>query len=337
MAEMDLQRDFFEGGLLETIYFGGGTPSLLPNSEIAMLLNHASKIFGIQKNAEITLEANPEDVTQGNLAAWKQAGVNRLSMGIQTLDDAELIQMNRNHNSKQAMASVDLALQSGIHSINVDLIFGSPWLSDAQWQDNMAWAFGSGADHISAYGLTIEPKTLLNKKTLNGSIPALDDEKQARQYTQLHESAAKHSWDFYEISNLSKPGHRAVHNSNYWKNKPYLGIGPSAHSFKNTTRHWNVADNARYMDMANQGHWHFESEQLSAQDLLNEYLLTHLRMIEGIEKNQCEKLHAGFWDSRETLFEHWTSQGWATCHSQKIQLTLKGRLLGDTLTAEAML
>lgn len=336
IEEMKFQSDFFKGTAASTIYFGGGTPSILPATEIATLVNTAKAIFGSAPDAEITLEANPEDINPENLEIWQKAGINRLSIGIQTLDDAELQQMNRIHTAEEGVHAVELALKSGIHSVNVDLTFGSQWLSDEQWDMNMDWAFSCGADHISAYGLTVEEKTLLAKKVNQGQIPKIDEEKQARQYQKLAEKAKALSWEFYEISNLSKPGHRAKHNSNYWKNLPYLGIGPSAHSFRNNVRHWNVSDNLAYIKMSQTGQWKYESEALGPENLLNEYLMTHLRMVEGIDLDACEVLNPGFSKLHANTIAGWIQQGFATQNQSQICLTTKGRLVCDFLTTQVM-
>ncbi len=334
--ELEKEKNFLPNTVLETIYFGGGTPSLIPPARIDRFLKISHQLFSVNPQAEITLEANPEDITPDNLKAWKAAGINRLSIGIQSLVAADLEFMNRNHNASEARASIELALDAGFPSLNIDLIFGSPWLSDTEWTQNMEWAFHCGADHISAYALTVEPKTFLNKKISKGEWPNVEENRQSQHYRLLFDKALQEGWDFYEISNLSKPGHRAVHNSNYWKNLPYLGIGPSAHSFDGNSRRWNKADNKMYTELvfANQKTW--EGETLSPKDHYNEYLLTNIRCKEGIE---IEKL-VGFnlKTEKEIVRElqnlHTKALILLTDHNAS--LTLEGRLLADWVTGELM-
>jgi oxygen-independent coproporphyrinogen-3 oxidase len=337
LTEMDQKANFFAGKQLETVYFGGGTPSILAPESIDKIISKAATLFGIEPGVEITLEANPEDLSTTNLAAWKASGVNRLSIGVQSLNDNELAIMNRNHDAEKARNCVALALHSGISSVNVDLIFGSPWLDDHQWETNMTWAFGSGADHISAYALTVEPKTMLNRKVQNKQLPDVDDQRQARQYEMLFDTAQKQGWDFYEISNLSKPGKRAVHNSNYWKNKPYLGLGPSAHSFSGVQRSWNVADNKKYMESIASGLPVGEAEILTPKDRSNEYLMTHLRLAEGLDLDEMTRLEFPVQAQFSEILSGWVDRKLAIRNGNRYALTLSGRLLCDTLTADIML
>jgi oxygen-independent coproporphyrinogen-3 oxidase len=337
LKEMELKKDFFSGAPLESIYFGGGTPSVLDTEEVDRILSKAHSLFEVNKQAEVTLEANPEDITPAVVESWKASGINRLSIGIQSLADNELQVMNRNHNAEKAKASVDIALNTGIASVNVDLIFGSPWISDEQWQNHMDWAFSCGADHISAYALTVEPKTLLKKKIDKELLPDTDDQKQARHYEMLYHRAAQQDWDFYEISNLSKPGKRAVHNGNYWKNNPYLGLGPSAHSFSGDVRSWNLADNKKYVEALETGTPHSEREVLTRKNRCNEYLMTHLRMKEGLDFSEMTAMAFPVSADFSDTLEQWKHNGLATETANGIALTLAGRLLCDTLTADLML
>ena len=334
--ELKNAQHFLLASPLQSIYFGGGTPSLIPAIRIQQFLKLAAIYFSIEKDAEITLEANPEDITLSNVKAWIQAGINRISIGIQSLDAEDLKHMHRNHNAQQAIDSVALALGAGFPSVNVDLIFGSPWLSDAAWQKNLDWALGCGADHLSAYALTVEPKTFLHKKTSKGEWPGTDETKQTAHYKMLTEAADKEGWDFYEISNLSKPGHRAVHNSNYWKNLPYLGIGPSAHSFAGSTRRWNVADNKKYTENMTAGITIHESEILSAADKCNEYLLTNLRTVEGVNMAHWASFGVKSITKMTTEAEDFTTRGLVAIQNGNIKLTFEGRMLADWITAEWM-
>lgn len=321
---------------INSLYFGGGTPSILAPNDIARLIFAARQSYNLLPEAEITLEANPDDILPGNLQAWKEMGINRLSIGVQSLDEAELRHMNRSHNANQAMACIELAGQQGFHDLNLDLIYGSEWLEDADWQAHMDWAFESGVQHISAYGLTVEPRTRLGKQVEKGSWKGPEEEKQARQYLMLAAEAEKRGWDFYEISNLCKPGHRARHNSSYWANEPYLGIGPSAHSYRGDSRSWNPADNALYITGITSGNLARESETLGPKERLNEYLLTHLRLVEGVDVNYAETLLPGWAKNTQKSVEELREQGLARLENSHILLTVSGRLLADRISAELM-
>lgn len=322
----------------QTVYFGGGTPSLMPAEQIAGFIEQVRSGGGIARDAEITLEANPEDIHTRNLATWKAAGINRLSLGVQSLDEHELSMMNRAHTSRQAKEAVDLALNHGFPSLNIDLIFGSPWLTDENWQKHMEWAFSCGADHISAYALTVEEKTRLNRQISRGEITPTPDEKQARQYMMLQETADKEGWDFYEISNLSKPGKRARHNSSYWHNAPYLGLGPSAHSYDGgRTRWWNIADNMKYLRALESGQPAREMEELSDRDLLNEYLLTNIRLSEGFELDQTARISPEWSRLKSAELNRICAEEWAIIEPNKLKLTRTGRLFADHITALLML
>ena len=322
----------------QTVYFGGGTPSVIPAEQIAGFIDLVRTGGGIAHDAEITLEANPEDIHSGNLNIWKAAGINRLSLGVQSLDAEELRMMNRAHTSRQAKEAVELALKHGFTSLNIDLIFGSPWLTDENWQQHMQWAFSCGADHISAYALTVEEKTRLNRQISRGEITPAPDEKQARQYMMLQETADKEGWDFYEISNLSKPGKRARHNSSYWHNESYLGLGPSAHSYDGRrTRWWNIADNLKYLRALESGQPAREKEELSDRDLLNEYLLTHIRLSEGVDLDQTANIFPGWSSLKSPEIDSICSEELAITGLNRLRLTRKGRLFADHITALLML
>lgn len=321
---------------VQSIYFGGGTPSMIPNEYIQKTISLIHELFQVQKDAEITLEANPEDITTENTLRWKEAGIQRLSIGIQSLDETDLKFMNRNHSAEQAQSAVNIALGSGIQSINVDLIFGSPWLTDTAWEKSMKWAFECGADHISAYALTIENKTLMNKKVQKGEWLQPDEEVQTNQYSMLYKAAESYGWDFYEISNLSKPGHRAKHNSNYWKNLPYLGFGPSAHSYHEDMRWWNIADNKKYTENGIKGEFLREYETLDSTQIYNEYILTNIRRSEGIHLPKLRTDPVCDLVQLEKVCSGLIAKGFAIYKEEHLILTLNGRLIADSITADLM-
>jgi oxygen-independent coproporphyrinogen-3 oxidase len=335
--ELRVEHKFIENEKLESIYFGGGTPSFIDPEWILRFIQLSNELFSVEPDAEITLEANPEDVTPKNLIGWKQAGINRLSIGVQSLDAEDLKFMNRNHTAAQAKKSIALALAHGFDNLNLDLIFGSPWLSTTNWEQTLNWAFNSGVSHISAYGLTVEPKTFLNKKIEEGTWPKISDSRQEEQYLLLDNLATAWGWDFYEISNLCKPGRRAKHNSNYWKNLPYLGIGPSAHSYNQNVRRWNIADNKKYTETIAADKAAYESEILNANDIFNEYLLTNIRTVEGISKLKLGALAGNFANELKEKATQFIADNLITENETHWQLTIRGKLLSDWITREWML
>jgi oxygen-independent coproporphyrinogen-3 oxidase len=263
---------------IETIYFGGGTPSLLSGDEIRTMIG----LFDMNDSAEITLEANPDDITSEKLVAWKEAGINRLSIGIQSFFEEDLRWMNRAHDAEQALQCIELAQKYGFSNITIDLIYGTPYLTDENWLRNIDTALAMNIPHLSCYALTVEPKTALAKMIEVHQSADVDADKQARHFALLTQKLSEAGFEHYEISNFAKPGFRSRHNSSYWQGKPYLGLGPSAHSFNGKSRQWNVANNALYLAGLAQNNIPFEEELLTETQQLNEYIMTSLRTIEGI-------------------------------------------------------
>ena len=322
----------------ETVYFGGGTPSVMEPHFIGKLMHLFHENGGLAPNAEVTLEANPEDITDPNMTAWFSAGINRLSIGVQSLNDQTLALMNRKHSSLQSVDAVRKSLDAGFQSVNIDLIFGGFHFSMQEWQNTLDWAFECGANHISAYGLTVEPRTRLQKQIAKGQIPIPMEDEMAEAYEYLFSRAMNEGWDFYEISNLSKPGCRAKHNSNYWQGKPYLGLGPSAHSFNGKNRRcWNVSDNNKYIKQVLEKRLEPEEEILEKNDLYNEWVMTSLRKVEGLNRYDAENLIPGIWDNSLASFAKWQQQGFVLYNENNLALTLKGRLFADAITADLML
>jgi len=260
-----------------TIYFGGGTPSLLKTEDLKLLLEKLRAIFIIDTNAELTLEANPDDITTEKLNEWKQAGINRLSIGVQSFFEEDLQWMNRAHNAKQAKMSIEAAGQAGFNNITIDLIYGTPTLTDAKWKQNVEIALALKVPHLSCYALTVEPKTALEKMISAKKMEAVDPERQSHHFELLMQWLTNAGYEHYEISNFAKPGYRSKHNSSYWQGKHYIGLGPSAHSFNGSSRQWNVANNALYIQSIEQSAVPYEIEMLTATQQLNEYIMTSLR------------------------------------------------------------
>lgn len=273
---------------VETIYFGGGTPSLSSIEEIEKMITHFKQAFTVEEHAEITLETNPDDITEEKLIAWKTIGINRLSIGIQSFVDADLQWMNRAHNSQQSLNSLAL-IQQYFSNTTIDLIYGTPTLSNEQWIQNIDTALSFNIPHISCYALTVEPKTALEKLIEKNKLPNVDAEKQAQHFEILIAKLTDAGFEHYEISNFAKPGFRSKHNSSYWQGKHYLGLGPSAHSFNGISRQWNIANNALYLKSIEENTIPFEIEILTQAQQLNEYIMTALRTIEGISLNHIQE------------------------------------------------
>jgi oxygen-independent coproporphyrinogen-3 oxidase len=289
LLELEQRSDYLATKEIQTIYFGGGTPSLLDTEEIQQVLAKIDSLFDVDVNAEITLEANPDDLTIAKIKSLKAAGINRLSIGIQSFYDEDLSDMNRAHNAEEAKVVVQNCINQGFEHLSIDLIYGGTTLSDEHWMQNLRTAFNSSINHLSAYSLTVEPKTALSSFIANGKKPPLEDEKSIRHFELLKSMAKEHGFEHYEISNLAKPGHYSTHNTNYWKGEPYLGVGPSAHSFNGNSRQWNVRNNAQYIKMVNENGFYFEQEQLSASDQYNEYIMTALRTTWGVDFNRIQE------------------------------------------------
>ncbi len=290
IREARLRQDFTEGEVIDSIYFGGGTPSLLSASEIESLLEDLHQLFPVSAAAEITLEANPDDLKPGYLQELAQTPVNRLSIGLQSFRESDLQFMNRAHNAQEAMQCAVLAQDAGFSNLTVDLIYGLPDYGVDEWQGALARIKELEVPHFSAYALTVEPKTALHHQIEKGKRAPLDEELAARHFETLQEFATRAGYRHYELSNLALPGFEAVHNSSYWQGKTYLGLGPAAHSFRPGERLWNVANNTLYLQALEKNELPLESEKLSLRDQYNERVMTALRLEEGLSLSQVEKV-----------------------------------------------
>lgn len=332
--ELQLQKDYLEGPLA-TIYLGGGTPSLVPIELLENLFQQIRTHFQIADGAEITIETNPDDINPETLLGWKALGINRLSIGIQSFVDADLQWMNRAHHAQQALDSIRLAKQAGFDNLTIDLIYGTPTLSDEAWKANVDLAIAAGISHLSCYALTVEPKTGLEKMIEKKQIEAVDPEKQARHFSLLMQWMEVAGFEHYEISNFALPGHRSKHNSSYWSGASYLGIGPSAHSFNGRSRQWNMANNSLYIQSLNKETLPFELETLTAEQQLNEYIMTSLRTMEGLNLNRVSALW-GQEKTKQILFEanKYIARGDAYLEDHALILTKTGRLLADGIASD---
>ena len=326
IREIRLRKDYPGGEALDTVYFGGGTPSLPEAAWIARLMETIRENFSIRPEAEVTLEANPDDVTEEKIPHWKSAGINRLSIGVQSFFTEDLQWMNRSHDAEQAVQSIRLA-QQHFANLNVDLIYGFPLLSDDKWKQNVERVVSWNIPHLSCYALTVEPRTALQKMLRE----PLDGGKQADQFLLLMGWLRDAGYEHYEISNFAKPGHRSRHNTSYWLGKKYLGIGPSAHSFDLESRQWNVSNNAQYRESLARGVVPFEKEALSPLQKQNEYIMTSLRTIEGLDLSRFSETE----QSRLLAAARTFLDAGRMLHSgERLQLTDEGKLFADGIAAE---
>jgi putative oxygen-independent coproporphyrinogen III oxidase len=342
LKEIELQKDYFTKSKTEnlqteisTIYFGGGTPSILSFDELKSILNEIKKYHTVNADAEITLEANPDDLTKEKLQQLRQAGVNRLSIGIQSFADEDLKWMNRAHTSDEALQCVADAQQSGFNNISIDLIYGSPTLCDNQWQKNLEIARQLNVQHLSCYALTVEPRTVLAKWIAAKQMPAPDEHRQAEHFDMLMDWAEQSQFEQYEISNFAREQRYSRHNSSYWSGESYFGLGPSAHSFNGETRQWNVRNNYEYIKTISEGRLPSEMEILSARDRFNEYVMTGLRTSYGCNIEQMRKRFGN--DMAETFFQNalkFINEGLMQQQRQNFILTRGGKFFADRIASE---
>lgn len=289
-TELVLQKEFLDNEKIKTIYFGGGTPSILNPEEIDQILNTIHRHYPVETDIELTLEANPDDLDKTKIAALKESGINRLSIGIQSFFDSDLEWMNRSHNSAQSHEVIQNALYAGISNLNIDLIFGCPTTSTEMWKKNLSLTLDYNIKHLSCYALTVEEKTALGYFVKTGKTPSPDDKLIQDQYDLTTKILAQHGFIHYEISNYALDNQFAVHNTSYWKGEKYLGVGPSSHSFNGSSRFWNISHNKKYIDSISMNRIPSEMEILSESDRFNEYLMTGFRTMWGCAEEQLDEV-----------------------------------------------
>ncbi|GAA4447962.1 radical SAM family heme chaperone HemW [Nibrella saemangeumensis] len=332
--EIALRADYLPARRLETIYFGGGTPSLLTEAELAQLFEAIHQQFTVAPDAEITLEANPDDLVPDKLAMLRRY-VNRLSVGIQTFDEATLRWMNRAHTAVEAEQCVRLARDAGFDNLSIDLIYGIPNRPDNLWQADLERALALDVPHLSAYSLTIEPDTAFGRWQQKGRLQPAEDSLAADHFEQLVKALTGAGYDHYEISNFAKPGCYARHNSAYWQRRPYLGVGPAAHSYNGPSRQYNVAHNPRYIAGLGSGQIPAEREELTPADQVNEYLLTGLRTKWGCRIDDLNQmLGRDFLAANRLIIGKLQNNGWLLIDSGVVRLTESGKLFADRVAAE---
>ena len=333
--EIVLQKDYLLGENIQTIYFGGGTPSLLDKEAINKIIDSIDRNFSIATMAEITLEANPDDLTSLKVKDLKQTAINRFSIGVQSFQDDDLQFMNRAHTASDAVSSIKRVQDAGWENISIDLIYGSPTLSDSAWNENLNSFTALQVPHLSAYALTVEENTTLHHFIQTKKFPPLDEEKSLRQFSKLMEVGTKEGFIQYEISNFGKENFFSQHNSNYWKRGKYLGLGPSAHSYNGTERHWNVSNNAKYIIEIGKGIVPAEKEILHPQQNYNDYLLTNLRTVWGIN---IDFVKNEFLDHFYTFLidncQKWIKSGHILKENELLTLSQKGKFMADGIAQD---
>jgi oxygen-independent coproporphyrinogen III oxidase len=342
LRETELQKDYLsasppsplladrggrEPDIIETVYFGGGTPSILEIGDLRLLINKIRETFHVPAAAEITLEANPDDIDEEKLIGWKEIGINRLSIGVQSFFEEDLQWMNRAHNTQQAIDNLQLAMKQ-FSNITIDLIYGHPLLTNEKWKQNVEKLIELNIPHISCYALTVEPKTPLDKMIREKKKENVQQEKQAEQFLLLMEWLGVEGYEHYEVSNFAKPGFRSKHNSSYWSGKKYLGLGPSAHSFDGVSRQWNISNNNVYIDSLSKNEIPFEKEILTDSQKLNEYIMTSLRTAEGLDLRKVQG------PEFRVLSQKFIKAGKMIEENNFLKLTREGKLFADGIAAE---
>ncbi|MFL0103242.1 radical SAM family heme chaperone HemW [Tenacibaculum maritimum] len=346
VKELEIRKDELFHEVIETIYFGGGTPSVLSIEELSLLIGTIYKNYKVSKNVELTLEANPDDLVVAQVEqktifkAYREIGINRLSIGVQSFFEQDLKAMNRAHSSEDAKKCLEEATLY-FDNITIDLIYGIPDMSNERWKENLHKAFDFGINHISSYALTVEPKTALETFIKTGKYKNVEEDVAKAHFDILVKETAKRGFVHYEISNFSKPHYISRHNTSYWKGNKYLGIGPSAHSFNKTHRSWNIANNAKYIKAIQQGNLPSQLEQLTDEDRFNEYLMTGLRTVWGVSLQYIEE-EFGEKKKRELLalakkFIHQgllvIDKGIPSDNESVLKTTAKGKFLADGLAS----
>ena len=338
LKEASIRKDYLENEPVSTIYLGGGTPSVFSIKELEKILNTLYKLFKVTDDCEITIELNPDDVLSGYLEGLKSHNINRISLGIQSWRDSDLKLMNRRHDSAQAVIALKETLAAGFENVTIDLIYGIPGMTLKEWESNLDFSFSFDIKHLSAYHLTFEEGTVFGKMLEKGMISEIDEDDSAAQFNLLVEKAESAGFIQYEISNFGKPGFFSIHNSNYWKQVCYLGLGPSAHSFNGYSRQWNVRDLKGYIKSVNAGKSFFESEELDTKTRFNEYIMTSLRTMWGIDLEYVEGMfEKEGYDYVMNLAGKFKNYGLMKLEKKSLVLTNQGKLISDNIISEFMM
>jgi oxygen-independent coproporphyrinogen-3 oxidase len=338
LKEVEIRKNYLGKDLVSTIYIGGGTPSVLSVNELGTILDHMRKHFTVEKESEITVELNPDDISEDYLKGLRNIGINRVSIGIQSWRDEDLKMLNRRHTSQQACSALDEVIKTDFEDVSMDLMYGIPGMGIDDWASNLDKSLSLDIQHLSAYHLTIEPETHFGKMKKKGRLSEIEEEESVAQFNLLIEKTESEGFIQYEISNFGRPGHFSVHNINYWKQVPYLGLGPSAHSFNGYSRQWNVRNLKKYIKSIRDRKPFFEKEELDLKTKFNEYIMTSLRTMWGID---LEYVEATFekegYDYVINLAGKFIDYGMMKQKEKTLVLTNQGKMISDNIISEFMM
>lgn len=333
--EIELRKNYLAGESIETIYFGGGTPSLLSADELQILIGVIIDLYEVSPTAEITLEANPDDLNPQKVREFRQTLINRFNIGIQSFFEEDLKWMNRAHTAREAHSSIKRVQDAGFENITADLIYGFPLLSNPKWEHNIQQLIELHIPHISSYSMTVEPATALSSFIKKGEQKPMDEGQSTAQFLILMEQLIEAGFEHYEISNFAKPGLYSKHNSNYWEGVSYLGIGPSAHSFNGESRQWNISNNSNYIDQIGLKKIPAEMEVLSTENRINEYIMTSLRTSKGMSLQKItERFGSDYSNEVRNGLEPFADKNWINLNDQIVTLTTDGKLFADHIASE---
>jgi oxygen-independent coproporphyrinogen-3 oxidase len=338
VREASLRKDYIANETVSTIYLGGGTPSVLSVAELGTILDQLRICYNTDPDCELTVELNPDDVTPAYLEGLKKLNINRISIGVQSWRDADLKLLNRRHDSAQAERALRESLEAGFENISIDLIYGIPGMSLEEWGSILDFTFSFGIKHLSAYHLTFEAGTVFGKMLEKGLISEIDEEESVALFNLLIEKAEAAGFVHYEISNFGKPGYFSIHNSNYWKQVNYIGLGPSAHSFNGYSRQWNVRDLKGYIKSVSSGKRFYEQEDLGLKARFNEYVMTSLRTMWGIDLDYVERtFEKEGYDYVVNLAGKFKDYGLIKQEKKNLVLTNQGKIISDNIISEFMI
>jgi oxygen-independent coproporphyrinogen III oxidase len=338
LKEAEIRSNYLSSESVKTIYFGGGTPSVLKAESFGLIIDRLNGIYSIDREIESTVELNPDDLTAEYLKILKDQGINRISLGIQSWNDEDLKLLNRRHTGLQAWNSLEMAFSAGFENVTIDLIYGIPGMSSEKWAANLDKALSANIKHLSAYHLTIEPGTVFGKMKEKGLIKDIDEEESTTQFNILTDKTDAAGFIQYEISNFGKPGYFSIHNSNYWKQVPYLGLGPSAHSFNRYSRQWNIRDLKKYIKGVNSNREFFEKEELDLKTRFNEYVMTSLRTMWGIDLEYVEKtFEKEGYDYLMNMAGKFINYGLMKQEKNTLVLSNQGKMISDNIISEFMM
>lgn len=332
--EIELRKGYLPGGRVDTLYFGGGTPSYLEIGELGRVVGMLEEHYCFIPEAERTIELNPEDLTKDKLKGLRELNFNRLSIGVQSFSDVYLKQINRTHSATQAIEGVRLAKDMGFENISVDLIIGLPGQTERELLQDVGVAAALPVNHLSVYMLSVDSNTVFEVMVKQGKLRLEPDEVVAERYDRVCKRLKQHGFEHYEISNFAREGHYSKHNTSYWQQKPYIGFGPSAHSYDLHSRQWNTANLKVYIESLNNGMLSFEKEELKLHDIYNEYVMTNLRTMWGIDLLAVERLYGLFWKAVQEKVKFYVLNQDLIVEDDRVRITEKGWMVSDAIMSD---